>query len=124
DQNLGFGGGCRSGVTALGDQPASVLLLNPDARLAPAVAGRLAARVEAEPDLMLAPRMLRSDGRPRFTATRLDPRTGRGTGSPATGVPWLTGACLAMSGAAWTRLDGLADDYFLYWEDVDLGWRW
>lgn len=124
-RNLGFGDGCRAGVAAVADRTlSSIVLLNPDARLDRATAHELAARVEESTDLMLAPRMLRSDGRASFTATRLDPRTGRGVGSAASGVPWLTGACLAMSAAAWTRLDGIASEYFLYWEDVDLGWRW
>lgn len=124
-RNLGFGGGCRAGVAAVADRaPSSIVLLNPDARFDRETAHELAARVEESTDLMLVPRMLRSDGRPSFTATRLDPRTGRGVGSAASGVPWLTGACLAMSATAWARLDGVASEYFLYWEDVDLGWRW
>lgn len=131
-RNLGFGDGCGAAVRAAqeaararpGGALASVVLLNPDARLTRAAADELAARVEAAPDLMLAPRMLRSDGRPSFTSSRLDPRTGRGTAPEGSGVPWLTGACLAMSADAWDTLDGFAGDYFLYWEDVDLAWRW
>lgn len=131
-RNLGFGDGCGAGVLVAqqaalaheGGLLASVVLLNPDARLTRAAADELAARVEAAPDVMLAPRMLQSDGRPSFTSSRLEPRTGRGTAPEGAGVPWLTGACLAMSADAWRTLDGFASEYFLYWEDVDLAWRW
>lgn len=126
--NLGFGGGCRVGVeAALRAGAASVVLLNPDATLTPATADALAARVEADETLVLAPRIERPDGTTWFDGAELDPRTGR-TASRRPAGPgttlWLTGACLAMSAAAWSRLDGFDDAYFLYWEDVDLSWRW
>src|SRR5207245_6517210 len=34
-------------------------------------------------------------------------------------VAWLDGACLLMSVAAAREIGGLAEDYFLYWEEVD-----
>ncbi|MGP7960306.1 glycosyltransferase family 2 protein [Sanguibacter sp. A247] len=124
DSNLGFGGGCAAGARAAGDVT-SILLLNPDARVDRATADTLASRVEAEPDLMLAPRIHDSSGRRGFAGARLDVRTGRSRPwAQDGGVPWLTGACLALSAHAWRRLDGITPDYFLYWEDVDLGWRW
>lgn len=126
--NLGFGGGCRAGVDAARRAGArSVVLLNPDAVLAPAAAAELARRVEHDPDLILAPRIVGPDGRTWFAGAELDPRTGRtASRRPQDGstVLWLTGACLAMTTTAWERLDGFCDDYFLYWEDVDLSWRW
>lgn len=127
-RNLGFGGGCRAGVEAARHDAAStIVLLNPDARLAPAAAASLADRVEADPSLVLAPRIERPDGRTWFDGAELDPRRGRTSSRrpSSTGtVLWLTGACLAMTASAWERLDGFDDAYFLYWEDVDLSWRW
>jgi GT2 family glycosyltransferase len=38
-------------------------------------------------------------------------------------VSFLTGACLAISRAAWNREPGFADDYFLYFDDVDWCFR-
>jgi GT2 family glycosyltransferase len=38
-------------------------------------------------------------------------------------VSFLTGACLAISRAAWERETGFADDYFLYFDDVDWCFR-
>ncbi|QIK84196.1 glycosyltransferase family 2 protein [Sanguibacter sp. HDW7] len=124
DANLGFGGGCAAGVAAAGDVT-SILLLNPDAHVDVATADALAGRVEADTRLMLAPRILDSTGRPGFSGARLDVRSGRSRAwSTSGGVPWLTGACLALGSEAWHRLGGIAHEYFLYWEDVDLGWRW
>ncbi len=38
-------------------------------------------------------------------------------------VSFLTGACLAISRAAWERDPGFANEYFLYFDDVDWCWR-
>jgi GT2 family glycosyltransferase len=38
-------------------------------------------------------------------------------------VSFLTGACLAISREAWERDPGFANDYFLYFDDVDWCWR-
>jgi len=35
-------------------------------------------------------------------------------------VPWVTGCCLLVRGDCWRELRGFAQDYFLYYEDVDL----
>jgi hypothetical protein len=35
-------------------------------------------------------------------------------------VPWVTGCCFLMKGACWRDLGGLTEDFFLYYEDVDL----
>jgi GT2 family glycosyltransferase len=38
----------------------------------------------------------------------------------ATEVPWVTGCCLLVRRACWLELDGFDEDFFLYYEDVDL----
>ena len=128
DANLGFGDGCAAGVRAAQDAagalPSAVVLLNPDARISPAHADALATRVEEDPGVVLVPQMVRGDGAPAFTSAHLDARTGLPTAPSPDATAWVTGACLALAGEAWRRLGGFSSDYFLYWEDVDLAWRW
>ncbi|WP_127841516.1 glycosyltransferase [Actinomyces wuliandei] len=38
-------------------------------------------------------------------------------------VGWLSGACLLLPAAAWRRLGGFDESYFMFFEDVDLGRR-
>lgn len=35
-------------------------------------------------------------------------------------APWVTGCCLLLRRACWEALQGLDEDFFLYYEDVDL----
>jgi len=35
-------------------------------------------------------------------------------------VPWVTGCCLLVRGDCWRDLGGFAEEFFLYYEDVDL----
>ena len=63
DENGGFGRGMNAGVArALAEGASSLLLLNPDAHLAPQDRARLIEQVEQNPDLLLAPRIIAPDG--------------------------------------------------------------
>lgn len=126
--NEGFGAGMNRGVRAAAEQGASeVLLLNPDVVIDAATIRALADEVRADPRTLAAPRLLDPAGRPNFRGALLDLDRGRiRAGWPGDGVAefgWLTGACIATSVAAFEELGGFADDYFMYWEDVDLCWR-
>ncbi|GAA2726837.1 glycosyltransferase family 2 protein [Cellulomonas aerilata] len=128
ERNLGFGTGVDVGVArarALGCT--TFVLLNPDATAPP---GTVAALLRAAADDTLAlvgPRIVRSDGSLWFGGAQVlvdAGRTGKADGAdPAVAHPWLTGACLAVSAPAWDLVGGFGDDFFLYWEDVDLSWR-
>jgi GT2 family glycosyltransferase len=98
------------------------------------VVAELAATVRADHDVAVAPRIVRPDGSLWFgggvisldeARTRLVPD---GAGAPVAPdssrtPPWLSGACFAMHRDLWTTVAGFDDDYFLYWEDVDLSYR-
>ena len=133
DHNTGFGAGADLGIDVARRAGCdAVVLLNPDARAEAVVVDELLRAVRAEPDLLLSPRVVRPDGAPWFVGGRLDLRTGRTStrggavrgAVPGSTVPWLSGACLAVSLDPWRRLGGFDPRYFLYWEDVELSLRW
>ncbi|MBO1031376.1 glycosyltransferase [Tessaracoccus sp. SD287] len=127
--NVGFGGGANAGCRrAIELGCTALVLLNPDASASEESLGRLAARVRTEPDLMVSPRILTSDGEVSYRGSTLDLRTGHLRGGwvddqDPTRTNWLSGACLAFSPEVFERLQGLSEHMFMYWEDVDFSWR-
>lgn len=127
--NEGFGAGNnRAAARAIGNGATELLLINPDAWLEPAAVTALQAAVRADPLLQIAPTVLRPDGS-LYTA-EVDLHLGFGENrskrrrhadtAPDQVHTWVSGACFAMSAELWQRVGGFDDDYFLYWEDVDL----
>jgi GT2 family glycosyltransferase len=117
--NIGVDRALREGATSL-------LLLNPDARVDPADVVRLIDQVETHTGLLLAPQIVTPDGSPWMSGT-LDLRLADGTVGSSRRRPhgaevmiWVSGAVMAMSTELWERIGGFDDDYFLYWEDIDL----
>jgi GT2 family glycosyltransferase len=129
--NRGFGAACNAGVAAaraLGCR--TFLFLNPDAVITPAVVAELRAQSLREPLSLISPQLVASTGEVVFRAARTDLRDGRVRRRPdddglRTTDPgdWLCGACVVVHDELLTRIGGFAEDYFLYWEDVDLGYR-
>lgn len=128
DSNTGFGVGVNLGAArALRDGARQLLILNPDATIEANAARELVARASAAPLTLLCPRIVRPDGSTWFDGADLhlvDGRLRNPRHRPAEGwEPWLTGACLMASSELWELVGGFDDDYFLYWEDVDLSHR-
>lgn len=135
--NRGFAAGVNLGVARAFDLGCSgVVLLNPDARLETDAAVALRAGLDAEPAVVVAPRLVNSAGVTVFSGSWLDPQTGRirswppvrSTAAAEAGESgrwqfWLTAACLAVSATAWRQVGGFDEGYFLYWEDVDFSHR-
>lgn len=125
--NAGFGAGADAGLRHAAARGCEVVvLLNPDARLRPGALEALRDACLADRRALLSPVVVRPDGRTWFDGSRIDLRTGR-TGRRLAGPdarPWLSGACLAACADAWAAVGGFDEDYFLYWEDVELSLRW
>ncbi|MGY1665224.1 glycosyltransferase [Geodermatophilus sp. SYSU D00696] len=129
--NRGFGAACNAGVAAgreLGCR--TFLFLNPDAVIDPGVVAELRAHSLREPMALISPLLVDSQGRVVFRVARTDLRDGRVRSRPvdadrSTTDPgdWLCGACLVVHDDLLTRIGGFDEGYFLYWEDVDLGYR-
>lgn len=130
EANIGFGSAANLGAKhafALGC--VDVLVLNPDATVSPSVLAALAESARENPTTLVSPRILRPDGSSWFVGSQVDPRSGRlrrkaFDGPSVDRTHWLTGACLLVPGQVWRRIGGFAEDFFLYWEDVDLSRRW
>ncbi|GAB3598417.1 glycosyltransferase [Microbacterium tumbae] len=131
-RNEGFGGGNnRAAARAIENGATELLLVNPDASLSPETIRALQAQVREDRGLQLAPTVLRPNGA-LYTA-EVDLHLGigemRGRGRRPAGTDpdsihtWVSGACFAISTELWERIGGFDDDYFLYWEDVDLSRR-
>lgn len=130
DSNTGFGGGMNAGAEfalSLGAQ--SIIALNPDAIIEYDSLLVLSQAVHDDLNVMVAPEIRTSKGDIWFDGMWLFHHSGRVASSrrlhPPKGpvLPWITGACFAISGQMWKHLGGFDDDYFLYWEDVDLSRR-
>jgi N-acetylglucosaminyl-diphospho-decaprenol L-rhamnosyltransferase len=145
-RNGGFGFGCNLGA-AKGEAP-FVLFLNPDARIGAGDVERLAAVLEAEPDVMLVgPRVLEDDGS-LFPSMRRW-QTAGSTWAQAFFLhrflrrakwaneiiaepeaytrpaypEWVSGACMLVRREALEAIGGFDEGFFLYGEDMDLGAR-
>ncbi len=128
--NRGFGVASNAGMARVRELGCTTFcLLNPDATVSPEVLAELHAASLTDPLTLLAPRIVDSTGATVFAGSTVglrDGRTGARGGPAASTGPveeWLTGACLVLSAELVDRSGGFAEDYFLYWEDVDLSHR-
>jgi len=129
--NRGFGAACNAGVAAARELGCrTFLFLNPDARIPGEVVAELRAQSLAEPMSLISPKLVDSSGHVVFRAARTDLRDGRVRRRPDDGGlrsddpgDWLCGACVVVHDELFSRIGGYDEGFFLYWEDVDLGYR-
>lgn len=129
--NLGFGAGVNAGVeSAIASGADRYLFLNPDATIDRAGIATLDRLIREEPMTLAAPVIKDEFGAVWFDGADLCledghmRRTSRRREHPGARVePWLTGACLAVGRTLFDALGGFAEEYFLYWEDVELSVR-
>ena len=140
--NLGFAGGCNVGIArALGDPGCRyVWLLNNDTVVTPGALSALVALLEAEPDVAICGSTLLFHDRPKTVQGLggwFNPWIGRGghlglNGAahelPARAVieaqlDYVIGASMLVRRAIFERVGGLSEDYFLYYEELDLARR-
>jgi N-acetylglucosaminyl-diphospho-decaprenol L-rhamnosyltransferase len=126
--NVGFGSAVNLGAGLAIDRGCDTLLIvNPDLAVSGEVLAALAAAVRADPKVLVSPRIVRPTGEVWFEGGFISLDHGRTRSIPGPAdertPAWLSGACLAVHRDLWTAVSGFDDDYFLYWEDVDLSYR-
>ena len=142
-ENRGFAAGTNAALELARGR--HVLLLNPDAQLAPGTLDRLVAHLDADPGTgVVAPRLLYPDGTEQRTARAFPTAAAAvfGRRSPLTrafpnnpwstryllpvapdgpyAVDWVSGACLLVRRDVLDRAGGLDEGFFMHWEDADL----
>ena len=146
DDNPGFAAGVNRAAER--SHAPYLLLLNPDARLEGPVITVLETWLEGHPACgAVGPRILNDDRTVQPSARRFPGFStvfgGRSTwltkhfprnwfsrrnlvardATAAVDVDWLSGACLMTRREVFTKLGGLDESFFLYWEDADYGKR-
>jgi N-acetylglucosaminyl-diphospho-decaprenol L-rhamnosyltransferase len=142
--NLGFAAGVN--LAAAATHADTLLLLNPDTQVeGPVVRALEAFLLEHRSAAVAGPLVINLDGSVQPSARRFPGVStllgGRSTwltrrfpnnwfsrrnlvrpdaaAGGATGVDWLAGSCFATPRAVFTRLGGLDESFFMYWEDAD-----
>jgi N-acetylglucosaminyl-diphospho-decaprenol L-rhamnosyltransferase len=145
--NPGYGGAINAGVRALPDSVEWVLISNPDVVLAPGAIDTLRETGDSDPVIgAVGPAVLNPDGSV-YPSARAVPSLRTGVGhalfanlwqrNPWTlayrresdpsdarrDAGWLSGSCLLVRRSAFDQIGGFDEGYFMYFEDVDLGFR-
>jgi N-acetylglucosaminyl-diphospho-decaprenol L-rhamnosyltransferase len=147
DRNAGYGAAANAGVAALPAACTAILVSNPDVTLTTETVSRLREALFSDPAIgIVGPRILNADGS-TYPSARAIPsiRTGAGhalfsrvwprnpwtrryhsdafRSEVNTDAGWLSGACVMLRRSTFEELGGFDEHYFMYFEDVDLGYR-
>jgi len=145
--NFGYGGAINQLVPLLPADVRYLLISNPDVQFQPGAIATMRAAFDDLHDIAaIGPRILNRDGSAYPSARNLPSlRTGIGHALFVTVWPgnpwsrryrieaepslaereaeWLSGACLLVRRDLFERIGGFDEDFFMYFEDVDLGRR-
>ncbi|MDI2099395.1 glycosyltransferase family 2 protein [Ruicaihuangia caeni] len=145
--NPGYGGAINRAVTELPGSVEWMLISNPDVLLEPGAIDALVEVGDTDPSIgAVGPAILNEDGTIYPSARRI-PSLRNGVGhalfvnvwpgnrwsrayldapdadSAQRDAGWLSGACVLVRRSVFDSIGGFDDGYFMYFEDVDLGYR-
>jgi N-acetylglucosaminyl-diphospho-decaprenol L-rhamnosyltransferase len=145
--NPGYGAAMNAGTDLLDPQVEWVLIANPDLVLAPHSVATLVERGRTDPRIASVGPLVRESDGSVYPSARAVPSIRNGIGhalfvnlwpnNPWTrhyrddtgsapvvkDAGWLSGSCLLVRRSAFEGVGGFDDGYFMYFEDVDLGFR-
>lgn len=145
--NRGYGGAINAGAQTLDSSVDFIVVANPDLVFQPNAVAHLVAAAEADPQIAATgPRVLNVDGSVYPSARSIPSlRVGIGhalfanvwprnpwtrayhsnvtTRSEQSPVGWLSGSCVCVRRSAFEAVGGFDEGFFMYFEDVDLGYR-
>lgn len=146
DKNVGYGSAVNKAVPVLPAEFTSLLVCNPDSELNPETVSALRSAVQDNKVGVAGPRIYNEDGSV-YPSARSIPSIRNGVGhaffaniwltnpwtknylseahlqNKTVSTGWVSGACLAVRRDLFTQVGGFDDHYFMYFEDVDLGYR-
>jgi len=137
-RNLGYGGAMNEAIGSLPEDVQWVLVSNPDVVLTPGAIDALLVAgtsdphigaVEIYPSARAVPSLRTGIGHALFANIWLSNpwtrayRRDSDHESVRRNAGWLSGACVLVRKSAFDELGGFDDGYFMYFEDVDLGYR-
>ena len=145
--NLGYGGAINRGADLLPPQVKYLVVSNPDVEINPeAVVELRSALTETSHIGTIGPKILNADGS-SYPSAREIPSISSGIGhalfaniwpsnpwtkkyhsqaylsEKAIETGWVSGACLGIRRDLFDTVNGFDENYFMYFEDVDLGYR-
>ena len=147
DDNPGYGGAMNAGAALLGPAVDWVLIANPDLVLTAGSIARLVERGDSDPAIASVGPLVRESDGTVYPSARAVPSIRNGIGhalfvnlwpnnpwtrnylddSPAEpalkDAGWLSGSCVLVRRSAFESIGGFDERYFMYFEDVDLGFR-
>jgi N-acetylglucosaminyl-diphospho-decaprenol L-rhamnosyltransferase len=146
NRNAGYGGAVNAAIESLPPDVTWILVSNPDIELTPGCVDELVRVGESDPQIGAVGPLVETDGAVYPSARSIPSlRTGAGHALFANLWPenpwsrryhndsenpprerdagWLSGSCLLVRRAAFDAVGGFDDKYFMYFEDVDLGYR-
>jgi GT2 family glycosyltransferase len=126
--NVGYAAGMNVGTTLLHDDVEAVLFLTHEVLVMPDCAAQLIHALKSDAAVgMVGPALYLADGKSLWSLGGVITRYGdvchNLSKESIHTVRWLDGACLLVRVALLRDCGGFDEDYFLYWEDVDISLR-
>jgi GT2 family glycosyltransferase len=125
DHNRGYGAAANAGLITAERLGCDVIVIaNPDISADAPTLEIISRACRSRPGTVISPLVVDDHGRHWGGRGSIDMATGRlWTRDDGAGASWVSGACVAAHVSTWEALGGFDDDYFMYWEDVDLSFR-